>query len=74
MGVFNGVTDVIRKPIEGAKKENLKGFSKGIIKGLGGVVLKPISGVFDLVSKTTEGIKNNLNGNIKGKILPKKIF
>jgi len=74
MGVFNGVTDVIKKPIEGAKKENFKGFTKGIIKGLGGVVFKPISGVFDLVSKTTEGIKNNLNGNIKGKILPKRFF
>ena len=74
LGVFNGVTDVIKKPIEGAKKENFKGFTKGIIKGLGGAVFKPISGVFDLVSKTTEGIKNNLNGNIKGKILPKRFF
>ena len=74
IGVFHGVTDVIRKPIEGAKKENFKGFSKGIIKGLGGVVLKPISGVFDLVSKTTEGIKNNLNRDFNYSFLPKRSF
>ena len=59
-GLYYGVTDVVRKPLEGAKKENLKGFGKGVIQGLGGLVVKPISGVVDLVSKTTVGIKNTL--------------
>ena len=59
-GIYYGVTDVVRKPLEGAKKENLKGFGKGMIKGLGGLVVKPVSGVIDLVSKTTVGIKNNM--------------
>ena len=57
-GLFYGVTDVVRKPIEGAKKENLKGLGKGVLKGLGGLVTKPVSGVVDLISKTTDGIKN----------------
>jgi vacuolar protein sorting-associated protein 13A/C len=59
-GLYYGVTDVVRKPLEGAKKENLKGFGKGMIKGLGGLVVKPVSGVVDLISKTTVGIKNTI--------------
>ena len=59
-GIYYGVTDVVRKPLEGAKKENLKGFGKGMIKGLGGLVAKPVSGVVDFFSKTAVGIKNNM--------------
>ena len=60
-GILYGVSDVVVKPIEGAKKENFLGFGKGLVKGLAGIVVKPVSGVFDLVSKTTEGIKNTVN-------------
>ena len=60
-GIFNGVTDVVRKPLEGAKKGKLKGLGKGILRGLGGLVAKPVSGVVDLISKTTDGIKNTWN-------------
>ena len=75
-GVFYGVVDVVRKPIQGAKKEKLKGLGKGLLKGLSGVVLKPISGVFDLVSKTTEGIKNTINIEQKSqqKRLPRVLY
>ena len=59
-GLYYGVTDVVRKPLEGAKKENLKGFGKGMIQGLGGLVVKPVSGVVDLISKTTVGLKNTM--------------
>jgi vacuolar protein sorting-associated protein 13A/C len=62
-GIFYGVTDVVRKPLEGAKKENLKGFGKGVVKGLGSLVAKPVSGIVDLISKTTMGIKNTMNLN-----------
>ena len=65
-GVFNGLTDVVTKPIEGAKKnkDTLKGFGKGLLQGLGGAVIKPISGAFDLVSKTAEGVKNSVMDEI----------
>ncbi len=59
-GIYHGVTDIVMKPIEGAKKEKWAGFGKGIMKGLAGVLVKPISGVLELVSKTTEGIKNTV--------------
>jgi len=59
-GVCSGVKDVFVKPVEGAKKENITGFGKGILKGFGGLVSKPISGFLELVSKTSEGIKNTV--------------
>ena len=59
-GVCAGVKDVFVKPVEGAQKDNISGFGKGILQGFGGLVSKPISGFFDLVSKTSEGIKNTI--------------
>lgn len=35
------------------------GFVKGAAKGLAGLVIKPVTGIIDFASKTTEGIKNN---------------
>ena len=64
-GIFYGVTDIVRKPIEGIKQEkNLSGFGKGILKGIGGVITKPIAGVIDSVSKTSEGFKNTINKDV----------
>ena len=60
-GVFYGATDIVRQPIKEMKTENnIVGFGKGLLKGIGGVFTKPISGVFDLISKSAEGIKNNV--------------
>jgi len=40
------------------KKDGALGFVKGAAKGLAGLVVKPVTGVIDFASKTTEGIKN----------------
>ncbi len=48
------------QPIENAKKEGALGFFKGAAKGLAGLVIKPVTGIIDFASKTTEGIKNNV--------------
>lgn len=34
------------------------GFFKGAAQGLTGLVVKPVTGVIDFASKTTEGLKN----------------
>jgi len=41
----------------------MKGFLSGSIKGLGSLIIMPISGAIDLVSKTSEGFKNLLATN-----------
>ena len=44
-GVFYGATDIVRQPIKEIKTENnIVGFGKGLLKGIGGVFTKPISG------------------------------
>ena len=60
-GVFEGITGVFLKPFEGAQKEGVLGFFKGVGQGLTGIVVKPITGLIDVVSKTTEGLKNTAN-------------
>jgi len=40
---------------------------KGVAKGLGGLVTKPITGVLDVAGKTAEGIKNTPNSMIGNK-------
>nr|KAG5695916.1 hypothetical protein BaRGS_017354 [Batillaria attramentaria] len=57
MGVFDGVTGIVRKPVEGAKQEGVSGFFKGVGKGLVGVVTRPTSGVIDFASSSFEGIR-----------------
>ena len=75
-GFFSGISDVIIKPVEETKKKGLvSGLTKGVLKGIGGAVIKPISGVFDFVSKTTEGIKNGVNDDrIINRIREPRVF
>jgi len=41
----------------------MKGFFKGTVKGLTGLVIKPLSGTLDLLSKTSEGFKNMVSSH-----------
>ncbi|PHT90664.1 hypothetical protein T459_05777 [Capsicum annuum] len=54
-GFFRGVTGILTKPLEGAKASGVEGFVQGVGRGLIGAAAQPVSGVLDLLSKTTEG-------------------
>ncbi|KAH8501006.1 hypothetical protein H0E87_016007 [Populus deltoides] len=54
-GLFRGVTGILTKPLEGAKNSGVEGFVQGVGKGIIGAAAQPVSGVLDLLSKTTEG-------------------
>ncbi|XP_041074256.1 vacuolar protein sorting-associated protein 13C-like [Polyodon spathula] len=56
-GVVGGVTGIVTKPVEGAKKEGAAGFFKGLGKGLVGVVARPTGGIVDMASSTFQGIQ-----------------
>ena len=51
------------KPVQGAKRDGVGGFAKGVGLGLAGAIVKPASGVVDLVAKTNEGIESQVDGN-----------
>lgn len=57
-GIFQGATGIVTKPIEGAMRGGATGFITGVGKGIIGVPVKPVAGVLDLATKTTEGLKN----------------
>ncbi|KAM6149514.1 intermembrane lipid transfer protein VPS13C isoform 2-T2 [Erethizon dorsatum] len=57
LGVVDGVTGIITKPVEGAKKEGAAGFFKGIGKGLVGAVARPTGGIVDMASSAFQGIQ-----------------
>lgn len=56
----SGLFGIISRPYIGLKREGGWGLVKGVYSGSVGVVLKPVSGALDLLSKSTEGIKNTV--------------
>mmetsp|Transcript_4469 Transcript_4469/g.14531 ORF Transcript_4469/g.14531 Transcript_4469/m.14531 type:complete len:1006 (+) Transcript_4469:2267-5284(+) len=60
-GVFRGISGLFTKPVEGAQKKGLEGFMMGMGKGIVGVAAQPVSGVLDLVAKTTEGASASID-------------
>ena len=57
MGVFDGVTGVVMKPVQGAKEEGFGGFFKGLGKGAVGLVARPTAGIVDFASGTFDSVK-----------------
>ncbi|EGG20963.1 vacuolar protein sorting-associated protein 13 family protein [Cavenderia fasciculata] len=60
-GLFEGITGIVTKPVEGAKKGGFAGFAKGLAQGVVGVAIKPTAAVIDATTKATEGIRNTTN-------------
>ncbi|KZF24832.1 vacuolar protein sorting-associated protein 13 [Xylona heveae TC161] len=54
----SGVGGLARHPLQGAEKEGLPGFVKGVGKGFLGLATKPAIGAFDLASSVAEGVRN----------------
>ena len=52
-----GLSGVFTSPIKGAHEGGLKGFFKGIGKGLLGIITKPTGGVVDGVTVILDGIE-----------------
>lgn len=59
--VGQGITGIVTEPIKGFKKDKMEGMLIGGFKGLSGLVVKPIAGALDMVSRSAEGIKNTAN-------------
>lgn len=58
LSVSRGITGVVQEPYRGAKEDGFKGLLKGSLKGMGGLVVKPITGLLDVASHTSQGIVN----------------
>ena len=69
-GIFHGLTGVVKSPMQGAKKSGGQGFVKGMGKGVIGAFVKPGVGLFDMATRTTQGIKNTatLHDHVVGRV------
>jgi vacuolar protein sorting-associated protein 13A/C len=57
----SGFSGVISRPYVEIKRQGVwHGIFPGVYQGVTGTVLKPLSGCFDLLSKTAEGCKNTI--------------
>ncbi|KAJ9635099.1 Vacuolar protein sorting-associated protein 13 [Coniosporium tulheliwenetii] len=56
--IASGIGGLARHPIQGAEKEGVGGFVKGVGKGFLGLATKPAIGAFDLASNMAEGVRN----------------
>jgi len=67
MGVVDGVTGVVTKPISGAKEEGVEGFFKGVGKGVVGLVTRPTAGIIDFASGSFGAVKRatEVNDEVK---------
>lgn len=61
-GFIDGASGLITQPVKGIKKEGGLGFVKGLGKGLIGIPMKPVGGLFEGVTSVTAGISNTSKG------------
>lgn len=76
-GVFSGICDAIVKPIEETQKSGIGGIGSGLFKGIGGLFSKPVVGILQMVSTTSEGIKNTFTaeeGKVKQERIPRPFY
>lgn len=59
--IKSGVVGSVYLPQQGFRKDGIKGLLKGTGKGAIGLVLKPVSGLIDVVAITSEGMSNDLS-------------
>jgi hypothetical protein len=62
MGVFNGVTGIVTKPLEQSRQGGALGFMKGLGQGIIGAVASPIIGVTEGVSTIAHGVTSQIEG------------
>ncbi|KZC12682.1 Vacuolar protein sorting-associated protein 13C, partial [Dufourea novaeangliae] len=75
MGVVDGISGVVMKPISGAKEEGVEGFFKGFGKGVVGLVTRPTAGVIDFASGSFGAVKRatELSEEVK-RVRPPRFF
>lgn len=64
-GIYDGSTGLVRIPYLDVKEAGLSGLPKGVARGLGGLVLKPIAGTLGLFDYTNRGLYASLKKLVK---------
>ncbi|KAL4794118.1 hypothetical protein BDV19DRAFT_390630 [Aspergillus venezuelensis] len=62
--LYQGVTGIVTQPRHGQKESGTKGMLKGVGKGVGGVLLKPVAGLWGLAGYPLEGLHKTLRSSL----------
>mmetsp|Transcript_20359 Transcript_20359/g.17659 ORF Transcript_20359/g.17659 Transcript_20359/m.17659 type:complete len:190 (-) Transcript_20359:300-869(-) len=54
--IFGAVYGLLAEPVKGARKKGFKGATKGLGKGVVGLIFKPVAGTIDLFTGTAKGV------------------
>lgn len=77
LGFYEGITGLVTDPYKGAKKEGGVGFIKGVGRGIAGVPLRVMGGVFAVPGYTMKGlyqeVLNNKGANVQNYIIAARI-
>ncbi|EXJ70928.1 uncharacterized protein A1O5_05920 [Cladophialophora psammophila CBS 110553] len=65
LGLYDGVTGVVRIPYLEVHEDGMSALPKGVARGIGGLVLKPISGVLGLGAYTAKGVHNSVRRRVR---------
>lgn len=63
-GISSGVTGIFTDPVKGARQGGAAGFFKGVGKGLVGGIVKPVTGVMDLIAEPTTGFSRSVVSSV----------
>ncbi|CAE6424567.1 unnamed protein product [Rhizoctonia solani] len=55
MGFYDGLTDILKEPVNGFKKHGVLGGVGGVVIGLTNAVVKPTAGIVGMLSQPVEG-------------------
>ncbi len=64
MGVVDGISGVVLRPIEGAQQQGVGGFFSGAVKGVVGLVTRPTAAIADFASGSLDAMKKYLSFSI----------
>jgi vacuolar protein sorting-associated protein 13A/C len=62
-GFFTGITGLVTKPLEGAKKQGFEGLVKGVGQGVVGLVAQPTTGIIDFTSGALNQLQRTVDIN-----------
>jgi hypothetical protein len=65
LGFYDGITGLVRIPVADVKAGGMMALPKGLAKSLGGLVLKPISGILGLGAYTGKGFQAGIRKRIR---------
>ncbi|OAP55956.1 hypothetical protein AYL99_10108 [Fonsecaea erecta] len=65
LGLYDGVTGVVRIPYLDVQEDGMSALPKGVARGIGGLVLKPVSGVLGLGAFTAKGVQNSVRRRVR---------